>query len=622
MGGRQKRSLLLRSLPAIGIVGAAVAGLFVWQNENSQRGLGAGLATVEASDYLPDLDKARAVLAAEINRHAELATVGASDGLAPPLRQPLRDLLECIDKANQDLDLAEAKPNREFVAKFDDCSSEIAECRATYDATAALVAKFDAATRDLAQKPVAELSALVKTQKLTRENPELEARRDALDKEVERLRSRRSDEVAEMRSMFLAGAADLTELRSRIDSARGEYAAVGEDDLVKTLAALRASLEVAEKLQRQLGDWSLPDPLTKADIDALNGKWTLAEAIDREVATTTDLAAWWNALRADRERAWANQLVAAYRNAHLRLTEKLKAVPASGSVSSELLEEHKRYDDLRIRWAGVISAMRTQPQDTPPDAPRLPFAVAPVETSPGPVPAPLPEGWPDERFESPAGVQSLLVRPGEAEAERLFASDFLQTAAKAKLRLWFFPGRFGLGDKPVYQAFVADPSGAVAALVDIHPVTFGEIRRDEHRRFNLPGNKYVLNAMRGLLPETLFFNTSAESARVFASSVDVATRSDPQTFRLPPSGWREWAWGGPLPIATLPVLANNRPKLALPFLDAAKNGAACLTCGVKEWVVRDDVTESQGFSEIAADPADVSRRSDTGIRLAVWLKRR
>jgi serine/threonine protein kinase len=616
-----KRSWLLQFWPFIGIVGAAVAGLFVWQNENGILVKGSGPGAIESLDYVEDLGTARTELNNEIEKHADLRKVGLSETLAIPLRMPLSELLECIDKANIEADRAETAPSRDLASRLRRGSSEIEFCRRNYDETAKLLQYFESKTREIESASVNELVAAAASKPLTRANQELDKVRDQFAKEVEVLRNRRKDLVSQLISRFTAGAVDLEDLRSSIEQQRSLYKKVDEIDLAERMDGLLASVGIAVDLTKRLGEWQPSDALVVRDIDSLNGRLRVADEIESEVSSAMDLSSWWNARRADRERAWVTLLLGAYSKLHLQLEIKIKGLSGM-PPSPEFIEELNFYSDLRARWPSVVSAMRAKPTDSPQETPRLPVAAQPAVEAPAPVLAPLPEGWPDARFEPPKGIQSLALRPGEVEAERMFPIDFLKNSAKAKRRLWFLPKRKGLDDKPVYQAFLADPDGKTAALIDVHPVTFGEFRREDHRSSRV-NSKLVQGAREKLPADTFLFDTMAKDAESFASSANDLMRTVGSVqYRLPPAGWRRWIGGtvtGPGPRASL----EARPRLTVPFIDFAPCGLAFLASGVSEWVSPLGAEPTvEGVSEIARGDQGAPRRMDAGIRLAIWLQPR
>jgi hypothetical protein len=166
------------------------------------------------------------------------------------------------------------------------------------------------------------------------------------------------------------------------------------------------------------------------------------------------------------------------------------------------------------------------------------------------------------------------------------------------------------------MAFCANAEGTAAALVDIEPVTFGEIENHRVLTTNEFEGEYA-----SATPATMAYNSSRRIAQRLATLAsdaanDASGAATAVRFGLPPDGYRTWPdCAAASPAPTVVPRADFYPAVERPYRDVAIGGFAYFRSGVREWTQKEVV----GVSAIQPNLNDAARRTDTGFRLALEL---
>jgi hypothetical protein len=359
----------------------------------------------------------------------------------------------------------------------------------------------------------------------------------------------------------------------------------------------------ATAVSREVGDLQqLPAAMTNLAMAAVDAEDRL-------------LASWWSMRKQALAIAWsgaAEQRWQQLRSAFETAFASASADPAGAAARAALTAERDAAEELRkqLLAAGApfgisfFGAATSVPLPTPPAA-----------AAAGDVP--LPEGWPDPRFVPPAGIQSLPVRASDPICRSLYPPEFLAEAERAGMRLWFLPGRT-VGKAPIYQLWCRSQDQQRAALIDVHPVTFGELPRE------LLTSVYKSSAYRDLPAETMLFDSSPTIAKLFAAAISERVNrtqdgATPVRFELPPDDHR--AWPGAESFGAAPAIVPRdgfQPVVERPLTGLAQNGLGYLYRGLREWTA----TKVVGAAEIRGRGDDAPQQKDVGFRLALVLVRR
>jgi hypothetical protein len=484
-----------------------------------------------------------------------------------------------------------------------------AKARKTYD-------DLQAVKRDLPDRAGAELARLCARNQATEQFAALELLREQVSAAVAKVIDERRVAVEAAEAAFTKGTDDPAANGRAAGALAAKLRDCGETELAARAAAVAIAAERARARLASVPSWQ---PATAGgrelgDLQQLPAAMTTLAmaAVDTEDRL---LASWWSMRKQALAIAWsgaAEQRWQQLRTAFEAAFATAAADPEGAAAGAALTVERDAAEDLRkqLLAAGAPFGISYFGAAT-----SVPLPTQPPRALAGDVP--LPEGWPDPRFVPPAGIQSLRVRADDPICRTLYPPEFLAEAERAGLRLWFLPGRT-VNKVPIHQVWCRSQDQQRAALIDVHPVTFGELPRE------LLTSEYRGSAFRDLPAETMLFDTSPGIAQRFAAAIServnrTQTGATPVRYELPPADHR--AWPGCESFGAAPAVVPRdgfQPVVERPLAGLAQNGLGYLYRGLREWTANGVV----GAAEIRGRGDDAPRQKDTGFRLALVLVRR
>lgn len=473
-------------------------------------------------------------------------------------------------------------------------------------------ARYQAAEKGLADRSYADLREATGSNSSLTEFAKLEQFRAQLSERVAMLAKGRKQRVDEIVATVRSGAALSEPLFAKAASIKKQMEQCDESALAQRAATVLAV--VAAGMQLEPAAWQ-PDADTSSveelerfakDLQGLIGTAPVAKV--EVTAESVLLDQWWSKRQAALANDWCARVVVRWTALHIQLTEVGRNSPMEPGAErrrrEKLLGSYERaFQSLLVladhpRGRGLLSGPLRGPK------PRLAMPRSVEE---------IPVGWPSERFNAPVGVRSRVLKVDDAECRRLYDATFLKQAEAAKLRLWYHEGRKDLGGQQIYMVFAQSPDQKQAALIDVHPITFAELRLRQYRGFFF--GAYYKKSFDDRDDEVMAYNTSRALALEFAGAV-AAKVPGSAAFAIPPDNFDRWPLAAPVNLVPLAKpRSEDYPIVKLPCEDVSLGGLCWLRSGVREWTE----TKSVGDSEIGGTPSRGERRRDTGFRLAIVL---
>jgi hypothetical protein len=454
----------------------------------------------------------------------------------------------------------------------------------------------------------------------------------------------RARHVQGLEDRFGAGdAAAFDGLRREAEALVGPMAAARETELSARLQALLADLDAARAAAEAAPALhAFGAVVTLADLEAFVAAIQALAAAKPAVpagAPSPPVAGWWTQwVRRRVEQAGgegAPRFLAERQAIAAAIAQLGDAVRSGRGIPTEARELQRRrdgYEQCVARLREFVATSQLPLGAVLPVTALVPLPEVPVVAEPA-APDLAPDGWPAD-LQVPAGVRPHLLRVGDAECERLYAASFLRHAQREGRRLWSFPERraWPVGDgraaaadlRPVYMALVRyGEADRDAALVDVHPVTFGEIR--QHAAFCVTPGPYWLSSFAGRRNDEFAFRASRQVGNEFAAAVgNLGGSPRVPPFELPTTALLQvLAARGRGPAPAVVPSGDAVPAVGTGLVDVTDDGIAGLRGGVTD-VTRDGAFGTSAIPEEkpVGTPSDRTRLKHLGFRLVMRLVRR
>ncbi|MFK7740381.1 MAG: protein kinase [Planctomycetota bacterium] len=522
-------------------------------------------------------------------------------------------------------------------------AEQLNEARRRFDSAQQLLGAIEAAEVAFAATSVEALRRVCRPFAGGAAFTRLEERRAAFARRVADEALRREQLVTGLRDRFAAGAVDLAGLAADLQAVRKGLERAGEDAAVSRLDALAGRLERAEQVPLPVwspasGGCSVVEmqrfidrvaALAEIDVGLPPGQGGVPSGQSDRL-----LARWWSARREALLQSWWQLWTPRWAELDTMVRRAAAAAPTRPGA------ERSRCQSLCDSYKKALIGLKSLAL---PDV-RMLLAASPLSTRALPaLPAEVlggadaelfgeaPEGWPDASFGVPAGItlRSVVVEPSNGAAAGLYRADALEllaapapasaspasAAAASPLRLWHVEGRTDKDGRPIYMVFAKSADGARAALIDVHPVTFAEIKQ---RRY-INGWRYWKRTSYERKPvATIAYNFSRKYALQFGERVGEKVGAD--VFVLPPADFMKWPAAASLrPMADSVPQSDSVPQIELPTMDVSVGGLTYLRRGLREWVAAGDPI---GVSEMVWERLPQPVQRDAGFRLAIVLRER
>ena len=542
-----------------------------------------------------------------------------SDAVAAELKAPALAVQQACAALRKDLEgLDRRTAGSRDVVRLERLRQGLEAARRGYDDAESVLLEYQKAEGEFAKRSCASLRDLCRERESLRSFAVLDARRKALLARVDALATERRAGVEGLVQRLRSGTPELEALVASAGGVATTLEQASEQELVRRVRDLEADIQAARKLQADLPQW---EPPAEASLDGAVKYVAAMEELARQGTTTerNDLAEWGAQRRLALATLWSEPAVKLLRVVHSDLERRIQANPAPDPAAAAALAlECGTYDAAMKRLRAIVEApicavvRREKVVDMV-----LPTNAGGTRTAP----LEIPKDWPSREFAPPPGIKAKLLSDDDADCLRLYPKDFLVRAKASQLRLWFFPDRKDKDGRHVFMAFCEDGDGPSkrAALVDVHPVVFGELRATAHGDFR--ASSYYPARLKEKSNQTFYYDSSIPAGRSFVQSVAKQLGAAGPRLDFVPAGLRQWSsvqFADPAP--RIEPREDARPVLSSPMTDVATNGLGYLRSGVKEWASRgSEVPIAEGVSEIEAPAGENSRRLDTGLRLAIAL---